>query len=88
MSSILTFLMLAILFAALATLYTEGMWSNAVRLINVVTAALLATNFLKAAANWLSLLTFWYSADIRFQGVTKSPFIIAVQKVCAIPSGV
>lgn len=53
MSSILTFLMLVILFASVATLYTEGMWSNAVRLINVVTAALLATNFFEPLASWL-----------------------------------
>jgi hypothetical protein len=53
MSSLLTFLMLAILFAAMATLYTEGMWSNAVRLVNVVTAALLATNFFEPLARWM-----------------------------------
>ena len=53
MSSLLTFLMLAILFAAVATLYTEGMWSNAVRLINVVSAALLATNFFEPLARWM-----------------------------------
>ena len=33
--------------------YTEGMWSNAIRLINVVTAALLATNFFEPVARWL-----------------------------------
>jgi hypothetical protein len=64
MSSLLTFLMLAILFACMATLYTEGMWSNAVRLINVVTAALLATNYFEPVAAWLddwqpSFTYFW-----------------------------
>jgi hypothetical protein len=53
MSSLLTILMLVILFASVATLYTEGMWSNAVRLINTVTAALLAVNFFEPLANWL-----------------------------------
>jgi hypothetical protein len=53
MSSLLTFLMLAILFAAVATLYTEGLWSNAVRLVNVVTAALLAANYFEPLARWL-----------------------------------
>jgi hypothetical protein len=53
MSSILTLLTLAIIFACMATLYTEGMWSNAIRLINVVTAALLAMNFFEPAAKWL-----------------------------------
>ena len=31
------------------------MWSNAIRLINVVTAALLATNFFEPLAAWLDL---------------------------------
>lgn len=53
MSSILTLLMLAIIFASMATLYTEGMWSNAIRLINVVTAALLSTNYFEPLAKWL-----------------------------------
>ncbi len=53
MSSLLTILMLVILFACMASLYTDGMWSNAIRLINVVTAALLATNFFEPVARWL-----------------------------------
>ena len=53
MGSLLTILLLVILLACMATLYTEGMWSNAIRLINVVTAALLATNFFEPVAQWL-----------------------------------
>ena len=53
MSSILTILMLVILFATVAVLYTDGVWSNAVRLINVVTACLLAVNFFEPLAHWL-----------------------------------
>ena len=53
MSAILTILMLIILAACVATSYAEGMWSNAIRLINVVTAALLATNFFEPVAQWL-----------------------------------
>ena len=53
MSSLLTILMLVILFACVAMCYAEGMWSNAVRLINVVTAALLAMNFFEPVARWL-----------------------------------
>ncbi len=49
----LTLLMLIILFACVACLYTEGLWGNAIRLINVVTAALLATNFFEPVANYL-----------------------------------
>jgi uncharacterized membrane protein required for colicin V production len=53
MSSLLTILMLVILFASVATLYTEGMWSNAIRLVNTVTAALLAVNFFEPLARWM-----------------------------------
>ena len=43
MTWLLPLLLLLIFAAAVGFLYPEGMWSNAVRLINVVTAALLAT---------------------------------------------
>ncbi len=49
----LTILFLLIFTGCLAALYTEGMWGNAIRLINVVTAALLATNYWEPAARWL-----------------------------------
>jgi hypothetical protein len=53
MGSILTILMFVVLFVCLAMLYSEGIWSNAVRLINVVTAALLSVNFFEPAAAFL-----------------------------------
>ena len=53
MSFLLTLLLLVLLFACVALGYGEGLWSNAVRLINVVTAALLATNFFEPVAGWL-----------------------------------
>ncbi len=53
MSWLLPFLMLLIMFAVVATSYNEGMWSNAIKLINVVTAALLATNYFEPLARWL-----------------------------------
>jgi uncharacterized membrane protein required for colicin V production len=53
MSSILTILMFVIVLATVGVLYTDGIWSNAIRLINVVTAALLATNFFEPVARWL-----------------------------------
>lgn len=45
-------LMFVILVACVASLYTEGMWGNAIRLVNVVFAALLATNFWEPLARW------------------------------------
>jgi hypothetical protein len=53
MSYLLTVLMLLILATCVGTLYTEGMWSNAIRFINVATAAILAMNFFEPAALWL-----------------------------------
>jgi hypothetical protein len=47
----LTFLtILAVFFGCALSIYSEGMWSNAVRLVNVVTAALLACNFFEPLA--------------------------------------
>ena len=53
MTSIFPLLMFVIVFACVATCYAEGMWSNTVRLINIVTAALLATNFYEPVAQRL-----------------------------------
>jgi uncharacterized membrane protein required for colicin V production len=51
--SLVTLLMFVIFFACMAMCYAEGIWSNAIRLINVVTAALLAVNFYEPVACWL-----------------------------------
>ncbi|MBN2474615.1 MAG: CvpA family protein [Pirellulales bacterium] len=48
-----TVLMFVVLFACVACLYTEGIWGNALRLINVVTSALLAMNFYEPVADML-----------------------------------
>ena len=53
MTLILPVLMILIFLAVVATNYAEGMWSNAISLINFVTAALLAVNFFEPLANWL-----------------------------------
>lgn len=50
----LTLVLLAVFFACVASLYREGMWGNAIQLINVVTAALLATNYFEPAAAFLA----------------------------------
>ena len=53
MSFLLPALLLVIFLACVGCLYSEGTWGNGVRLINVVTAALLATNFWEPTADWL-----------------------------------
>jgi hypothetical protein len=52
---------LAILLACVAMLYREGMWSNGILLVNVVTAALLATNFFEPVAGFLEARMPWAS---------------------------
>ncbi|MCR4414695.1 MAG: CvpA family protein [Thermoguttaceae bacterium] len=50
MSFVFPLLLLVILIACIGFLYPEGMWSNAVRFVNVVLAALLAMNFWEPVA--------------------------------------
>lgn len=59
MSFLLPLLMFVILFACVAMCYAEGMWSNAIRLINVVTAGLLAVSLYEPLARWLEGLSDW-----------------------------
>jgi len=47
----LTTLMVLIVIACIGVLFTEGMWGNAIRLINVVTAALVSTSFFEPVAD-------------------------------------
>ncbi len=53
MAEILPILLLVIFIAIVASLYAEGMWGNAIMLVNVVTAALLATNYWEPLADWV-----------------------------------
>ena len=46
-----TIALLIVFISCLAVTYTEGLWSNAIRLVNVVIAALLATNFFEPRPN-------------------------------------
>jgi len=50
---LLTVLFLLIFAGCIAALYAEGMWGNGIRLINVITAGLLATNYWEPASRWL-----------------------------------
>ncbi|MCL4195739.1 MAG: CvpA family protein [Thermoguttaceae bacterium] len=53
MSALFSLLLLLIFAAVVAFSYTEGLWGNVIRLINVVTAALLAVNFFEPAGRWV-----------------------------------
>ncbi len=53
MSALLPVLLLVVFFACLAMMIGEGLWSNAIMFFNVMTAALLATNYFEPLASWL-----------------------------------
>ena len=53
MTIILPLLMLMLIFTVVATCFTEGIWGNLVRLINVITAGLLAMTFFEPLARAL-----------------------------------
>jgi len=57
-------LILLILAVCTGFLYNDGLWSNAVRLVNVIFAGLLAMNFFEPVANWAIGLTA-YVSNIR-----------------------
>jgi hypothetical protein len=49
----LNILLFLIFVGCFASLFTGGLWTNALMLINTVTAALLATNYFEPLADWL-----------------------------------
>ena len=53
MTYLLGLLLLLIMLASLAFLFNDGIWGNALRLINVLVAALLAMNYFEPLADWL-----------------------------------
>jgi uncharacterized membrane protein required for colicin V production len=57
MATIFPLALLVILVAFVAFSYTEGLWANALRVVNVITAALLATNFFEPVARLLEGLS-------------------------------
>ncbi len=54
MSMLFPFLLIAVLVGVFASLMREGLWSNAIALVNVITAGLIATNFFEPLADWLT----------------------------------
>ncbi len=49
----ITLLLLVVFFAVVAMLIREGLWSNAIMFFNVMTAAMLATNYYETLANFI-----------------------------------
>lgn len=86
MTLILPAVLLLLFLGILASLYTEGMWGNAIQLINTVTAALLATNFYEPTARWLegmsdSLRSYTYCWDYLLLWVLFALFLLIFRSV-------
>jgi len=84
----LNIILLVILAVSLAFLYREGLWSNAITLVNVITSALLATNFFEPAARFLSdLVPFMdYNWDVVLLGVIFAVAYVALNQVALLIS--
>ncbi len=72
LSMLILLVFLGVLFAVGASLWQEGLWSNAINLVNLVTAALLATNFFEP----LSALLIEQSGYFRYFGDFISIWLI------------
>jgi hypothetical protein len=90
MTFIFPALLLVVFLACLGSLYTEGLWSNALRLVNVLTAALVAVNFWEPVARQMegSLPSFTFMCDIAALwgvfGLTLLAFRTAARNVSAV----
>lgn len=65
MSFIFPALLVVVFIAVAISLYTEGLWGNAIRFVDVVTSALLAMCFFEPVAAWLEgmMPSFTYVCD-------------------------
>lgn len=59
-------ILIVVFIAVIGFGFAEGLWANAIRLVNVVTAALLATSYFEPVAGWIAALvpSYEYFADI------------------------
>lgn len=81
MSFLLPLLMLVILAACIGVLYPEGLWSNAVRLVNVVTAGLVATNFFEPLARLIEGWGEWFASATYFWDFLSLWILFAVTMI-------
>lgn len=84
----LNILLLVILVVALAFLFREGLWSNAITLINVITAALVAVNYFEPASRLLSdLVPFMdYNWDVLLLGVIFAVVYLVLNQLAVLIS--
>lgn len=90
MSFLFPLLMFVILFACVAMCFAEGMWSNAIRLVNLVTAGLLAMNFYEPIARWLEgmLPSFTFMLDYIVLWGLFAILVVILREVTAYVSQV
>jgi len=81
MSFLLPVLMILILLSCIGVLYAEGLWSNAIRLVNVTTAGLLAMNFWEPLARWLEGLGDFFASCTYFWDYISLWVVFAVSLI-------
>lgn len=81
MSFLFPLLMLVILAACIGVLYPEGLWSNAVRLVNVVTAGLVAMNFFEPLARLIEGWGEWFASATYFWDFLSLWILFAVTMI-------
>jgi hypothetical protein len=66
MSVIFPILLVVIILACAGTLFNEGMWGNALNLINVILAGLMAFNFFEPMARWIESWGGWFDKNAAY----------------------
>lgn len=90
MGFLLTLLMIFVFFGCLGFLYLEGMWGNMLNLVNVVTAALLATTYFEPVARLAdsALPAFTYFWDFLAIWLLFAIFTVILRQITRMVSRV
>lgn len=88
MAIVLPLLYIAIIVLIAALLAPSGLWGNVLNLVNVVTAALLATNFFEPVSSWLTrkMPSFMFIADIFVLWILFAIFTAAMRALTELVS--
>jgi hypothetical protein len=81
MSVIFPLLLVVIILACAASLYNEGMWGNAINLVNVIMAGLLAFNFFEPLAKWIESWGDFFAKNTFYLDFLSLWFVFAVSLI-------
>src|SRR5690606_26267402 len=72
----LTLFLFAVFIVIVGMLWNEGLWGNAITLINIVLAAMLATNYFEPLADWLDEMIPTYTYLVDFLAIWALFFVV------------